>query len=88
MLMISDRKYNYAFVRVVCEGKIKSCEFCQKILNTDNKKHEGYCSKCGRPLDKNPGDHCGRIIGYLDGRYRQQDKVNFICRYCNTITTK
>jgi hypothetical protein len=88
-LVIVDekRKYNYAMVRVVCEGKISSCEFCSDKLNTKELRYDGFCSKCGRPLDKNPGDACSFIIGYVDRRYRQQDKVHIICRYCKTIKT-
>jgi hypothetical protein len=81
------KKLNYSMVRVVCDGTIKPCEFCKEVINTKELKHEGYCAKCSRPLDKNPGDPCRYIVGYLDHRYKQQDKVHLICRFCKTITT-
>lgn len=82
-----QRKYNYQMVRIVCGGKIKSCDFC-KDVNENKIIEEGYCKMCGRPLYKKPGESCGFVIGYVDRNYRQQDKVHFICRFCNTITTK
>lgn len=85
--MADDKKFNYSMVRVVCQGNIKSCEFCKEVINTKELKHNGFCSMCGRPLDKNPGDPCAFIIGYIDRRYKQQDKVHLICRFCKTITT-
>jgi hypothetical protein len=85
--MDEKKKFNYSMVRVVCQGKIKSCDFCKEQVNDEKIIREGYCSKCGRPLFKNPGDHCGQVIGYYDRRYRQQEKVNIVCRFCRTITT-
>lgn len=82
--------YRYRMLRIVCAGKIKPCEFCKDMAyEKDGKKivHEGFCSKCGRPLDKKPGEECNSVVGYVDRGYRQQDKVNFICRNCNTIIT-
>jgi hypothetical protein len=72
-------------VRVVCEGKIKCCKFCNDL--DYDKKHEGFCVQCGRPLDKKPGVDCKFIIGYVDRAYKQQQKVHFKCQRCSTITT-
>jgi hypothetical protein len=77
--------YNYRMVRVVCEGTIKSCKFCNDL--DYEKMHEGYCRKCGRPLDKKPGEKCNFIVGYTDREYHQQDKVHFKCKMCSTLTT-
>jgi hypothetical protein len=82
----TKRKFNYSMVRVVCRGEIKSCDFC-KIDESDESCKEGYCHKCGRPLWKKPGEECGFIVGYLDHNYRQQNKVHFKCKFCNTVTT-
>jgi hypothetical protein len=78
--------YRYRMVRVVCHGKIKTCEFC-KNLDYENHSYEGFCSKCGRPLDKKPGVECGHIVGYYDRGYHQQNKVHFKCKMCSTITS-
>lgn len=78
--------YNYSMVRVNCNGKIKSCEFCKEDENNKMNK-EGYCVKCGRPLWKKEGESCNFIIGYLDRNFHQKQKVHFRCRYCNSITT-
>jgi deoxyribodipyrimidine photolyase-like uncharacterized protein len=78
-------QYRYRMVRVVCKGKIKSCNFCNDL--DYEKKHEGYCTKCGRPLDKKPGDECNFIVGYVDHLYKQQDKVHMKCKMCSTLTT-
>lgn len=78
--------YRYRMVRVVCQGTIKTCKFCEN-LDYENRAYEGYCSKCGRPLDKKPGVKCGYIIGYYDRSYKQQQKVHFKCKMCSTITT-
>lgn len=83
-------QYKYRLIRVVCEGKIKSCKFCKDLdYGSDGHKimHEGFCSKCGRPLDKKPGDTCNFIVGYYDRNYRQIDKIHFKCRNCQTLTT-
>lgn len=77
--------YRYRMVRVVCKGKIKTCKFCNDL--DYEKAHEGYCKKCGRPLDKRPGDECNFIVGYVDREYHQQDKVHFKCKMCSTLTT-
>jgi len=82
--------YRYRMIRVVCEGTIKSCAFCNELdYGTEEKiiMHEGFCTKCGRPLDKKPGDKCNFIVGYRDRGYKQQNKVHFKCRNCQTITT-
>lgn len=78
-------QYRYRMVRVVCQGKIKSCKFCEDL--DYEKKHEGFCRKCGRPIDKKPGDDCNFIIGYVDRLFKQQNKVHFKCKMCSTITT-
>lgn len=78
-------QYRYRMVRVVCKGKIKSCKFCNDL--DYDKAHEGYCRKCGRPLDKRPGEECNFIVGYVDQLYKQQDKVHFKCKMCSTLTT-
>lgn len=78
-------QYRYRMVRVVCKGKIKTCNFCNDL--DYEKAHEGYCKKCGRPLDKKPGDECNFIVGYVDQLYKQQDKVHFKCKMCSTLTT-
>lgn len=74
--------YRYKKVRVVCEGLIKSCEHCSDI-----KFSEGYCKECGRPLWKEVGEQCNFVIGYIDGTFRKQGKVDLICRNCRTVTT-
>lgn len=81
------KKFNYSMVRVVCKGKIKTCESCKDLINDKNVIREGYCVKCGRPLYKNEGDICGQVVGYFDRRYKQQEKVHISCRFCRTITT-
>lgn len=83
---MQKRKFNYAMVKVVCEGTIKSCEFC-KDIHDDGKIREGFCSKCGRPLDKKPGDSCNHIIAYLDKNYHQKNKVHIKCKLCCSVTT-
>jgi len=80
-----DYQYKYRLVRVVCEGKIKCCKFCDGL--DYEKKHEGFCRKCGRPLDKKPGENCNFIVGYVDRALRPQKHVNFKCNLCSTITT-
>lgn len=85
--VVKVEKYNYSMLRVVCVGKIKSCKFCEDIINDKTNVYEGFCKKCGRPLDKNPGEDCRFIVGYVDRRFHQQEKVHFRCRYCNTLTT-
>ena len=82
---MENRRFGYSMVRVVCKGIIKSCKFCES--EDINEIREGYCPKCGRPLWKKPGDSCGFIVGYADRNYRQQNKVHFKCKYCNTVTT-
>jgi hypothetical protein len=83
--------YRYRMIRVVCEGTIKPCEFCKDIKYEDENgekiMHEGFCQKCGRPLDKKPGDKCNFIVGYQDRGYKQQNKIHFKCGKCPTITT-
>lgn len=82
--------YRYRMIRVVCAGKIKSCNFCKDLdYGTEENKimHEGFCNKCGRPLDKKPGDTCNFIVGYQDRGYKQQDKIHFKCMNCQTLTT-
>jgi hypothetical protein len=79
-----DNKFKYAMVRIVCEGVIKTCKFCEGDSETIK---EGYCAMCGRPLWKKPGERCGFILGYADKNYRQQDKVHIKCKFCNTVTT-
>ena len=82
--------YRYRMIRVVCEGKIKPCEFCKDLdYGTEEKRimHEGFCKKCARPLDKKPGEDCKFIVGYRDRGYKQVDKIHFKCRNCSTITT-
>jgi hypothetical protein len=77
-------------VRVVCQGKIKSCKFCNDLDYGSEKKevkHEGFCNMCGRPLYKKPGENCNFIVGYVDRGYKQQNKVHFKCKMCPTITT-
>jgi hypothetical protein len=81
------KRFNYSMVRVVCKGQIKPCDFCKDQVNDATVIREGYCTKCGRPMFKNPGDLCGQIVGYYDRRYKHQDKVHFTCRFCRTITT-
>ena len=83
---MNQRNYNYSMIRIVCKGKIKSCDFC-KGVNEDGAIHEGFCSQCGRPLWKKPGEDCSFIIGYKDRNYRQQDKIHIKCKFCNTMTT-
>ena len=78
--------YNYAMLRVVCQGKIKSCEFCKEEKDKETIK-EGFCSQCGRPLWKKPGESCGFIVGYLDRNYHQTNKVHIKCKFCNTMTS-
>lgn len=85
-------QYKYKMVRVVCKGKIKSCEFCkgtddEKNESGDRIMYEGYCTKCGRPLDKKTGDDCNFIVGYVDHYLKQQGKVHFKCKFCQTMTT-
>ena len=80
-----DYQYKYRLVRVVCEGKIKCCKFCDGL--DYEKKHEGFCKKCGRPLDKKPGEDCNFIVGYVDRTLKLQKHVNFKCNRCSTITT-
>jgi hypothetical protein len=84
--MTDKRKFNYSMIRVICQGTIKSCNFCEQEALSEN-SHEGYCAKCGRPLWKKPGEKCNFIVGYLDHNYRQQNKVHFKCKFCNTVTT-
>lgn len=89
---MAENNFRYSMKRVVCNGKIKSCEFCKDSNNgkTENGKPilmEGYCSKCGRPLWKKPGDDCGFILAYLDRHYNQKDKVHIKCKLCSTVTT-
>lgn len=81
------KNFNYSMVRVVCQGKIKSCASCKEQVNNETVMYDGYCSKCSRPLCKNEGDLCGQVVGYYDRRYRQQDKVHITCRFCRTITS-
>lgn len=80
---MSKHVFNYSMVRIVCQGKISDCEFCKD----DKSLKEGYCSKCGRPLWKKPGEICGFIIGYKDRNYHQQNKVHIKCKFCSTITS-
>lgn len=85
-----DNQYRYRMVRVVCKGKIKCCKFCEELDYGDEKKrivHNGFCNMCGRPLDKKPGDECNFIVGYVDQLYKQQDKVHFKCKMCQSLTT-
>jgi hypothetical protein len=79
-------QYRYRMVRVVCQGKIKTCKFCEG-LDYEKHSYEGYCTQCGRPLYKKPGDECNFIVGYVDRLYKQQNKVHFKCKFCQTITT-
>jgi|APLow6443716910_1056828.scaffolds.fasta_scaffold00197_11 hypothetical protein len=75
--------FKYKMVRVVCKGKIKCCDRCSEIVF-----NEGYCPQCGRPLWKKPEEVCNTIVGYVEGDIeKKQGKVNFRCRFCNTITT-
>jgi hypothetical protein len=83
---MTKRNFNYSMIRIVCQGKIKTCDFCKD--NKDNETiKEGYCAKCGRPLWKKSGDNCGFIVGYKDRNYRQQNKVHIKCKFCNTVTS-
>lgn len=87
--------YKYKILRVVCEGTIKTCEFCKDIPVPS----EGYCKCCRRPLWRNPGERCSSIVGYIDGelkRYmdselkkqgKKRSGINFICKECNSITS-
>lgn len=83
---MNSKPFIYSMIRVVCQGKIKACNFCKENENNGIAK-EGYCSKCGRPLWKNPGETCSFIIGYIDRNYKQNGKVHIKCKNCNTITT-
>jgi hypothetical protein len=78
--------YNYSMIRIICQGKIKTCDFCREEDNNTTVK-EGYCSKCGRPLWKKSGEHCGFILGYQDKNYKQQNKIHIKCKFCNTVTS-
>ena len=81
--MESKKSFNYAMCKIICNGTIKSCEFCKNIDNIQ----EGFCEKCGRPLWKKTGEHCGFILGYYDRNYHQNNKVHIKCKFCNTLTS-
>lgn len=83
---MSKRAFNYSMVRVICQGSIKECDFCKNV-NVDGRISEGYCSQCGRPLWKKPGEKCSFILGYYDRNYRQENKVHIKCKFCNTVTS-
>lgn len=76
--------FNYAMRRVICNGIIKTCDFCKE---DSDRIQEGYCSKCCRPLWKKPGEPCNFILGYRDKDYHQVDKIHIKCNFCNTMTT-
>jgi|LAHU01.1.fsa_nt_gb predicted amidophosphoribosyltransferase len=74
--------YKYQKVRLVCNGKIKCCNYCSDIEFS-----EGYCKECGRPLWKRANEQCGFILGYMDSTIKKQGKLDIICRNCKTVLT-
>jgi hypothetical protein len=79
-----SKHYNYKNVRMVCKGKIKSCDSCHE--NNEFLK-DGFCVKCGRPLWKKPGEPCEFILGYHDRNFERLGQIVLKCKYCNTLTT-
>lgn len=79
---MNGNERNYRMIRVVCKGKIKSCERCSEL-----EFNEGYCPQCGRPLWKKTEEPCVCILGYVEKEIKTRGKINFVCRNCSTVTT-
>ena len=67
-------------IRVNCRGVIIGCNECK-----DEELKEGFCTWCGRPLNKCIGDKCGIVYAYVERGYVWKGAIKVKCRYCKTI---
>jgi len=70
-----------ANVKLKCRGEVRGCSSCRNTYN----KNGGFCTDCGRPLNKAIGDTCGNVIAQIERGHVWNGKVKIKCKICKTI---